>query len=149
MPGLMKRMAAVASAAVVMMFGVGVRGQAAPPARRATLPAHVQDVQDDFRKGAYTEDTADLVPPKLLRHGEPRYTPEAMRRKVQGNVVVDAVVAADGTVARVRIAESLDKDFGLDGEALKAVRAWKFEPGRLHGAAVPVLIKIVMAFRPG
>ena len=40
----------------------------------------------------------------------------------------------DGTVGDVRITRSLDPDFGLDEEAIKAARQWLFEPGTRFGA---------------
>jgi TonB family protein len=42
--------------------------------------------------------------------------------------------------------QSLDRQYGLDDEAVKAVRNWRFEPGRKDGIAVPVLVEIEMTF---
>jgi protein TonB len=68
-----------------------------------------------------------------------------MKAKIQGDVVMDAVVAADGTVRAVRVTRSLDR--GLDDEAVKAVRQWTFEPATRDGRAVPVTVAVVMNFR--
>jgi TonB family protein len=70
-----------------------------------------------------------------------------MRAKIQGNVVVDAVVGTDGKVARARVSTSLDKEFGLDQEAMAAVQQWTFTAGVLNGDKVPVLMKVVVSFR--
>lgn len=53
-----------------------------------------------------------------------------MRAKVQGVVLLECVVQTDGSVGDVRILKSLDKVFGLDEEAIKAARQWRFVPGR-------------------
>jgi protein TonB len=45
----------------------------------------------------------------------------------------------------VRVAQSLG--LGLDEKALEAVRQWRFEPGRLEGRAVAVVVNIQVNFR--
>jgi protein TonB len=76
----------------------------------------------------------------------PNYTSEAMRAKVQGEVVIEAVVLPDGTVGEVKIVRSLDTNFGLDEEALKAARQWRFRPGTRFGDPVAVLVTIALTF---
>jgi outer membrane biosynthesis protein TonB len=44
------------------------------------------------------------------------------------------------------VVRSLDPTFGLDQEAIKAARQWRFRPGRLMGEAVPVLVTIELTF---
>jgi hypothetical protein len=44
------------------------------------------------------------------------------------------------------IVQSLDKLFGLDEEAIKAAKQWKFMPGCRFGEPVPVLVKIELQF---
>ena len=41
---------------------------------------------------------------------------------------------------------SLDSVFGLDQEAIKAARQWRFAPGTRMGQAVPVQITIELTF---
>jgi protein TonB len=76
---------------------------------------------------------------------KPKYTSEALRSKVQGTVVLEAVVTVDGCASQIRVVRSLD-DGGLDEEAVLAVSQWRFEPGRLAGAPVDVLITIMLDF---
>ena len=84
--------------------------------------------------------------PRLLREVTPRYTAEAMRAKVQGVVLVEAVVLSDGSVGDVTVVRSLDKVFGLDEEAIKAARRWRFLPGTRFGEPVAVLVTIELTF---
>jgi periplasmic protein TonB len=84
--------------------------------------------------------------PQLLYEAKPQYTPEAMRAKLQGEVLVSAVVMPDGTTQDVRVIRSLDAAFGLDQEAVKAVRQWRFRPGVRQGQPVPVQISVAVAF---
>ena len=82
----------------------------------------------------------------MLREVRPNYTADAMRAKVQGTVWVEAVVLQDGTVGEAKIVRSLDSTFGLDEEALKAARQWRFAPGTRFGQPVPVLVTIELTF---
>ncbi len=110
-------------------------------------PTTTQAPEDDFAKGAYIASTAGLVLPSPVRQIDPEYTPEAMDQKIQGTVMIEIVVAPDGTVARARVVRSLDKTYGLDASALAAAKEWTFKPGTLKGQPVPVLTELAMEFR--
>lgn len=53
----------------------------------------------------------------------------------------------DGSVGRVSIVKSLDDSFGLDQEAAKAARQWRFAPGTRLGEPVAVVVIIDLEFR--
>ena len=84
--------------------------------------------------------------PTILTEVKPSYTAEAMRAKVQGAVMVEAIVREDGSVGQVRIVRSLDRTFGLDEEALRAVKNWRFRPGQRQGRNVAVIVEIELTF---
>jgi periplasmic protein TonB len=84
--------------------------------------------------------------PLLLREVKPDYTIDAMRAKVQGVVVLECVVLSGGTVDDCRVVKSLDKNFGLDEQALKAAKQWRFAPGRRLGEPVAVFVTIELEF---
>jgi TonB family protein len=52
----------------------------------------------------------------------------------------------DGTVGAVKIINSIDTLHGLDEEAIKAAKQWRFSPGLRFGAPVAVLVKIELTF---
>ena len=87
-----------------------------------------------------------VTTPRVLREVKPQYTADAMRAKVQGTVWLECVVMPDGTVGDVRVTKSLDPIFGLDQEAIKAARGWRFSPGTRQGQPVPVLVTIELSF---
>jgi protein TonB len=89
-----------------------------------------------------------IMPPTLIRpEAKPNYTAEAMRAKIQGRVTLEAVVLPDGSVGPVRVIRSLDPTFGLDQEAIKTAKLWRFAPGTNRlGQPVPVLVVIEMDF---
>jgi protein TonB len=84
--------------------------------------------------------------PRLLRSVRPNYTAEAMRAKVQGVVRLEGVVLPDGSVSEVKVMRSLDPVFGLDQEAIKAARQFRFVPGTRFGEPVAVLVSFEIEF---
>jgi len=95
--------------------------------------------------GAYMPGNG-VTNPSVLREVKPQYTAEAMRAKVQGTVWLQCVVLPDGTVGNVQVTKSLDSTFGLDQEAIKAAKQWRFKPGLRQGEPVPVLVTIELTF---
>ena len=102
-------------------------------------------------------ETAAVVPgpasgvswPVILREVKPKYTPDAMRDKVQGSVELEIVVKADGTVGDVRVVKSLDKEHGLDAAAIEAAKKWLFKPGtkKDDGKPVATIVTVMMEYR--
>lgn len=84
--------------------------------------------------------------PRLVREVKPAYTADAMRAKIQGAVWLECIVLTEGTVGECRVIRSLDSTFGLDQEAVKAAKQWRFMPGTRFGEPVPVLITIELTF---
>lgn len=84
--------------------------------------------------------------PQLIKEVKPGYTSEAMRAKIQGAVLLQCTVQTDGTISDIQVLRSLDPVFGLDQEAIKAARQWRFQPGTLRGQPVPVQITIELSF---
>ena len=93
-----------------------------------------------FRTGA------GITLPTPLREARPAYTADAMRAKVQGSVWLECIVMPDGSVGEVKVTRSLDPIFGLDQEAIKAAKMWRFRPGMRQGEPVPVIITIELTF---
>jgi protein TonB len=85
--------------------------------------------------------------PRLLQEVKPNYTADAMRARVEGMVELEIVVLPDGAVGRVRVTRSLDRAFGLDEEAIKAVRMWRFDPARHLGRPVAARVGVELSFR--
>lgn len=98
-----------------------------------------------FGGGAYRPGSG-ITLPVVLNEKKPAYTADAMRAKVQGSVWLECIVMPDGTVGDVKVTRSLDPIFGLDQEAIKAAKQWRFRPGMRQGAPVPVIITIELTF---
>jgi periplasmic protein TonB len=82
--------------------------------------------------------------PKLLQEVKPSYTADAVRRRVQGVVEVQALILSDGSVGAIEVTRTLDPE--LDQSAVAAVWQWKFVPAMQDGVPVPVLVPIEVSF---
>lgn len=64
--------------------------------------------------------------PGLIKRVEPIYPPIARAARIEGTVVVDAVILQDGSVSEVKILSSSNRMF--DQACIDAVRRWRFTP---------------------
>lgn len=78
---------------------------------------------------------------------KPQYTPEAMRRRIEGIAIVGAVIGPDGFVERAQILTSLDKVYGLDQQALEAVKSSQFTPAKKDGKPVAAFDYFELQFK--
>jgi protein TonB len=84
--------------------------------------------------------------PVPVRQVKADYTTAAMEARIQGTVVMDAVVLDDGKVGEVKVTESLDMEYGLDKQAVEAMKQWLFKPGTKDGKPVAVRLTVEMTF---
>jgi periplasmic protein TonB len=87
-----------------------------------------------------------VTAPIVVRDVKPHYTAQAMKERIEGVVVLSAVVLEDGTVGDVQVTRSLDDKYGLDEEAVNALKQWTFRPGTKDGKPVRVQVTVEMAF---
>ena len=74
----------------------------------------------------------------------PIYPAIAQRASIEGVVIIEAVIAVDGSVRDARVLRSVPL---LDRAALDAVKQWRYVPTRLNGVAVPVIVTVTVQFR--
>jgi TonB family protein len=84
-----------------------------------------------------------VVEPRKVRHVTPEYPAAAQAAGLTGAVVIEAVVAVDGTVRNAVVLKSVP---GLDDAALAAVRQWLYTPTRLNGAPIEVVMTASVVF---
>jgi TonB family protein len=87
-----------------------------------------------------------LTAPVATVKVDPRYPPEVIREKVEGVVVLYAVLRKDGTVdpESVRLIRRLDSR--LEFSAKEALLAWKFKPSQKNGHPVDIQAEIMIPF---
>ncbi|MNC85165.1 transport protein TonB [compost metagenome] len=81
--------------------------------------------------------------PVLVQRVNPVYPAIAQSARVQGVVILEAVIGEDGRVRDARVLRSIPL---LDQAALDAVKQWAYEPTRLNGAPVPVIMTVTVQF---
>jgi TonB family protein len=86
-------------------------------------------------------------PPVLRQRINPSYSQQAMRARIQGEVLLDVEVLANGTVGRVKVAKSLDQVYGLDRAALDAAKLWLFDPATSNSQPVASVVTLNLEFR--
>jgi protein TonB len=73
----------------------------------------------------------------------PIYPPIAQAARVSGVVIVEALIAEDGSIRDVKVLRSVPL---LDAPALEAVRQWRFTPTLLNGVPVQVIMTVTVTF---
>jgi protein TonB len=81
--------------------------------------------------------------PKKTFDVAPVYPVIAVRARVEGKVIVEAVINERGGVERVKVLGSVPL---LDAAAVEAVKQWRYTPTLLNGTPVPVLLTITINF---
>jgi TonB family protein len=81
--------------------------------------------------------------PTRLNQVAPVYPQQAKDASVQGVVILEIIVSADGSVSEARVLRSIPM---LDDAALECVRQWRYEPTLLNGAPVPVIMTVTVNF---
>lgn len=91
-----------------------------------------------------SSETPGVTPPVSLETVPPAYPEPARRAHVEGVVILEAIIGADGTVRDVRVLRAASPL--LDPAALEAVRHWRYRPARIGERLVPVYLNVVVTF---
>jgi len=86
-----------------------------------------------------------LAPPAPRVKVDPKYVPSAARERIEGEVVLYAVILRDGTLRDVEVIKSLDER--LDVSAVSALSKWRFKPAARGGEPVQAEIVVHIPFR--
>jgi protein TonB len=108
--------------------GVGIPIAAPPPPPEPAPPMHLHS---GMKAPVKTTDVAPVYP--LI----------AKQAHLQGVVILEAVLDAQGRVESVRVLRSIPQ---LDRAAVDAVQQWRFTPALLNGQAVPVVMTVTVNF---
>ena len=103
----------------------------------APPPAPKPEPQQPLRVGGA------IRQPQKVREVAPVYPTFAQAARVQGIVIIEATIGADGRVENARILRSVPL---LDEAALEAVRQWEYTPSLLNGVPVPVIMTVTVTF---
>jgi TonB family protein len=85
-----------------------------------------------------------VLPPKVIHAPMPKYTNAARRARLEGHCIVELVVDAEGRPQDIHVKKTLDE--GLDKNAIKAVKKYRFTPATMNEKPVAVLLDIDVHF---
>ena len=86
----------------------------------------------------------DVKAPVKINTPQPQYTEIARKARIQGVVIVQAIINKAGQVTNVQVLKGLP--MGLDQAAVEAIKRWKFEPATLNGKPVDVYYNLTVNF---
>ena len=81
--------------------------------------------------------------PTQIKKVNPVYPPIAQSARVQGVVIIEAIIGPDGRVTEAKVLRSIPL---LDAAALDAVKQWVYTPTLLNGVPVPVIMTVTVNF---
>jgi protein TonB len=87
----------------------------------------------------------DVKAPILKERIEPVYPEPARKARMQGVVILEAIITANGSVSDVKVLKSVNPL--LDAAAERAVSHWTYRPATLNGRAVSVYLTVTVNFQ--
>ena len=85
-----------------------------------------------------------MAAPVKVVDAAPVYPAIARTARVEGVVILEAVLDVEGRVDSVRVLRSIAL---LDQSAVDAVKRWRFTPALLNGQPVSVVMTVTVNFR--
>jgi TonB family protein len=134
--------------AVSSGFGNGVAVNDSRPVQRAVVQQAgfgSADVPAPPTGGHAQTIAPRIVPAEILWKPVPVYTDEARKQKVEGEVLVEAVLEASGKVRVLRVVRGLGH--GLDEEAVKEAGQLRFKPALSDGQPSDSTVVLHVVFR--
>ena len=86
----------------------------------------------------------DIKPPVRVKYVAPAYPEMARLSRIQGVVIIEAVIGVSGKVDNMRVLRSHTL---LEAAAVAAVRDWEYTPTLLNGNPTPVIMTVTVQFR--
>jgi protein TonB len=91
------------------------------------------------------QEISHTTAPRVIHTVQPEYTKEALDAKLQGTVLLTALIGVDGLPSDIKMTRGLGK--GLDEKAVECVERWRFSPGTNHGEPIPMKVQVEINFR--
>jgi len=107
-------------------------GEPPPPPQTAPLLA-----------GAGGVSNPELIPGSRV---VPEYPELARMGRIEGRVILQALIHGDGTVGEVTVLRCNRPAVGFEDSAIAAVQQWRYEPATFHGRPVEVYFTVIVEF---
>ena len=83
---------------------------------------------------------------RLVRRVEPGYPTQAVKERIEGNVVIEAIVSETGEITSIK---SVSGPPALTSASTDAAKRWRFTPTTVEGAPVPAIAKLTFRYDLG
>lgn len=88
-----------------------------------------------------------VEPPVFTKKVQPKYPERAIKIRLQGYVILEAILRKDSSVDDIKVLRGLGKGkFGFEEEAAAALRKWEFLPGKVNGKPADVRMTLKIDF---
>ncbi len=96
-------------------------------------------------EGGRQTSSSDVSAPGPLKKIDPKYPPTLVKERVEGEVVLYAVIRSDGSVDSIQLVRGIDEQ--LDANAMQAFSQWKFRPATKQGTPIDLEAIVHIPFR--
>jgi len=103
------------------------------------------EIRAEDEQGRPAPPADELSGPQPLRKVDPKYPPALIGERIEGEVVLYAVIRRDGSVDSIQLVHGVDER--LDANAMEALAHWKFRPASRNGAPVELEAIVHVPFR--
>jgi len=77
---------------------------------------------------------------------DPEYPELARVARLEGNVILQAIIHADGSVGEIEVLRTNRPNMGFEESAMEAVAQWRYEPALQNGKPVEVYFTVFVNF---
>ena len=90
----------------------------------------------------------DVTNPNLIQESkiDPEYPELARVARLEGNVILQAIIHTDGSVGQIEVLRSNRPNMGFEEAAIEAVQHWRYEPALQNGRPVEVYFTVIVEF---
>jgi protein TonB len=125
----------------------------APDVTPESVTADLPFLMDEFEApppppGPLRPGVGNVTYPVLILESKvaPEYPELARTARLEGRVILQAVVHKDGTVSQVEVLNCNRPDLGFEQAAVEAITQWRYEPARQNGVPVDVYFTVIVDF---
>jgi len=139
----MRGLRRLAVVALCLAFAVGVCGSAVAFGMHVDAAAASRDDSSQAKTPGTVNVAPAVMAAQLLTKVPPKYPDDAKKARIQGKVLLNAVIGKDGTVERLDVVSGASE---LQQSSLDAVRQWVYKPFLLNGEPVNVKTTITVIY---
>ncbi len=116
-----------------------------PEFELGNIAGNPNDLLGEIAKdAAMSEGTVDTKP-RVVSRSPMQYPASAMKKRIDGYVVVNLLIDTDGSIEAAKVLQSSPPGV-FDAAALSGIRSWRFSPGKYKGRPVKVWAKQKVRF---